>query len=436
VALTGTAATGVVLTVSTTPIVNKSFVTLNVAVGGTTTMNITVQNTNATAMTGAAFTDTYPAGLTGALTATAAPAGCTGTLTAAAGSLALTGGTIPATTTCTYSVVVTGATAGAKLNSTGPVTTTNAGTGTAATATLNVYTPPTVSKSFAPSTIPLSGIAAMTLTVTNPPGNPGAVSGISIRDVFPTTPGAMTLANTTVINTCAGSTETDSAGGGLNTGDAGVWVTGISLAAGASCAVTFNVKVSAVGGYTNTTDAITATTPVALSGATANAALTVTTGGIVVTKTVTTLCDPFDFNVLPKAIPGAYVRYEIRIENTIGAAVSATLTTIGDVLDPNLNFDADLRSGSAGACASSAPESALGRGFKLTCAGGTRACNAPVYFTSAADTDAVGISGSNITLTFGNGPAGTKALPTEAGYAAGELKPGESVTIRFNAIVK
>jgi len=42
-----------------------------------------------------------------------------------------------------------------------------------------------------------------------------------------------------------------------------------------------------------------------------------------------------------------------------------------------------------------------------------------------------------VTARFGNDPAvtGVKALPAEAGYTAGELKPGESVTIRFNAVV-
>ena len=48
----------------------------------------------------------------------------------------------------------------------------------------------------------------------------------------------------------------------------------------------------------------------------------------------------------------------------------------------------------------------------------------------------MGIVGSAITLTFGDAPTGAKALPTETGYTGGELKPGESVTIRFNTIVK
>ncbi len=46
------------------------------------------------------------------------------------------------------------------------------------------------------------------------------------------------------------------------------------------------------------------------------------------------------------------------------------------------------------------------------------------------------ISGQNVTITAGNTPAGNKVLPGEGSYAAGELKPNESITIRFNAIIQ
>lgn len=150
-----------------------------------------------------------------------------------------------------------------------------------------------------------------------------------------------------------------------------------------------------------------------------------------VTKTVTPICDPFNGNTNPKSIPGAYVRYEITIANAVGAG-SATLTTVQDTLSANLNFDSDLRTGSS-TCAT--PENAAGNGFKLSCTGGTRACTTPVFFTTAAADDAIGLSGSTLTAAFGDGP-GADALPTEAGYLPGEVKGGESITIRYNAIVK
>ena len=81
-------------------------------------MTITVQNTNTVALTGVAFTDIYPTAptpITNSATPGAAvsPVGCTSTLTAAnnGASFALSAGTVPASTTCTYTVQVLGANA-------------------------------------------------------------------------------------------------------------------------------------------------------------------------------------------------------------------------------------------------------------------------------------------------------------------------------------
>jgi hypothetical protein len=172
---------------------------------------------------------------------------------------------------------------------------------------------------------------------------------------------------------------------------------------------------------------------------------------ISVNKTVVVLCDPINFNGTggagffpPKNIPGAYVRYEITIANAVGAA-SATLTDITDALNANTAFDADLRTGSGAACAASAPASAAGSGFRLTCTGTTRASGAGTcanaagqFFTTANDGDAMFFAAGSVTARFGTGGGavtGAQALPAEAGYTAGELKGGESVTIRFNAII-
>ncbi len=157
---------------------------------------------------------------------------------------------------------------------------------------------------------------------------------------------------------------------------------------------------------------------------------------ISVTKTQTVVCDPFNFNVSPYHVPGAFVRYEITISNAGGAGASATLTTLSDALNTDTTFDPDLRTGSAVACATSAPANAVGNGFRLTCTGGTRACaTTPEFYTSASDTDAIDLNGATVDTEFGDTPTGNEALETEAGYAPGELKPGESVTIRFNAVI-
>jgi MSHA biogenesis protein MshQ len=119
--------------------VAKSFSPDSIVAGGASTLTITLTNMNAgLAVTGVAFTDTYPGGLVNA--ANAASPQCSGTVTGAAGSgsLNLTGGTVAAGSSCSISVSVTSSTAGTYNNTTGPVTSANAGTGTAAVATLTV----------------------------------------------------------------------------------------------------------------------------------------------------------------------------------------------------------------------------------------------------------------------------------------------------------
>lgn len=169
----------------------------------------------------------------------------------------------------------------------------------------------------------------------------------------------------------------------------------------------------------------------------------VAAASISVAKTVTPICDPFNGNTNPKNVPGAYVQYEITISNAAGAPASATLTDINDVLNANLSFDPDLRTGAGGVapnrCTSSPPANAAGRGFRVSCTGGTRACvGTPVFFTTANDGDATVFTAPNVIARFGNpggAVTGAQALPAEGTYAAGELRAGESVTIRFNAII-
>jgi hypothetical protein len=169
---------------------------------------------------------------------------------------------------------------------------------------------------------------------------------------------------------------------------------------------------------------------------------------ISVSKTATPICDPFNGATAPKSIPGAYVRYEITISNAVGAA-SATLTDITDALNANVAFDADQRTGAGGVapnrCTSSPPASAAGSGFRVVCTGTTRASGAGTcanaagqFFTTGTDGDAAQFAAGGVLVRFGTGGGavtGAQALPAEAGYAAGELKGGESVTIRFNAII-
>lgn len=263
------------LTVLAAPTISKAFVAGNIALNGTTTLNITVTNPNAgTALSGLNFTDTLPAGLTAVNGTTPV---CGGSLVVTgANLLTFTGGTLAASANCVIGVTVTGTTAGAKNNTTAAVGATGPVvlTGTVSnTATVNVYTPPTLTKAFG-GAIDTGNSATLTFTFANPAANPGTVSGIAVNDTFPTAPGAMTLFNGVVGGTCTATVLNQSAGAPV-AGNTGLQISGISLNAGASCTVIVNVTANTAGSYSNTTTAVTATTPVVLSGATANDTLSV-----------------------------------------------------------------------------------------------------------------------------------------------------------------
>ncbi len=153
-----------------------------------------------------------------------------------------------------------------------------------------------------------------------------------------------------------------------------------------------------------------------------------------VTKSVTTLCDPFNGITNPKNIPGAMVRWTITVSNT--GSASATLATISDVLNAATAHDANLVAPTDAASCSSAtgsPESAAGRGFQIEYSNAARALGGTSgYMTGAADADGATIAGQNVTINF------AAALPLDAGdsYAAGELKAGESATVTFNVTIQ
>jgi hypothetical protein len=157
---------------------------------------------------------------------------------------------------------------------------------------------------------------------------------------------------------------------------------------------------------------------------------------LTVAKTVTLICDPFNSTTDPKNIPGAIVRWTITVSNAAGAAASATLTQVSDALNANSTFDPDLVTGAGGAAGceglsggAGTAESADGSGFKLDVTGDTRPGSYPKFFTSANDGDGADLNGATVEIDYG------PAIPAEGTYTAGELKPGESVTVYFNVSI-
>ncbi|MBK7660968.1 MAG: DUF11 domain-containing protein [Betaproteobacteria bacterium] len=402
---------------------SKVFSPATIASGGTTTLTITLQNPNATtAITGIAFADTYPAGLAN----TAAPAlanTCGGTATAAASgtSLALTGGTLPASGSCTITVQVTSATPGSLINSSGAITAANAPANAGGlSGTLVVLARPTVAKSFGAATIAPGGSTTLAVTVTN--ANAVPLTGVDFTDTFPVAPGAMTLFDGGATNTCAG-TLADAGGGALGAGDAGIRLTGGTVPANGSCAITVNVTATTPGAYTNT---------IAAGG------LTSTNGGASTAPasgSLTVLSTPTDAKAFSPATVGIGQATTLTITLTNANATAVTGTAFTDAYPANLATSATPALGNS--CGGTA--SAAAGGNSLTLTGGTipanGSCAVTVSVTASASGSLLNSTGPIATVNAGNGAAATATLtvlaaPTVAkAFSPASVGQGQASTL-------
>ncbi len=258
-------ATGTVQTSVGSATISKAFLADPIARSGVSTLVLTVSNPTASAFTGVAFTDVFPT-VPGAMVVATPPnattSGCGSPSFAPAGaavSLSFSGGSIAAGANCIVRVDITAPTSGSYSNTASGVTTTETGASAGAvsnTATVLVMTPPTISKAFAAGPVIPNGPAATTITLSNPAANgANAITGASFTEVFPTTPGAMTLANTTISNGCGG-TLSDAGGAALAAGSTGLRLIGGTIPSGGSCQVQFNVKAPTAGTYNAATGAV------------------------------------------------------------------------------------------------------------------------------------------------------------------------------------
>jgi uncharacterized repeat protein (TIGR01451 family) len=253
------------------PAIAKAFAPSSIAVNGTSTLTFTITNTaqgNA-ALTGVAFTDTLPAGLV-----VATPNGLSGTcgagtVTAAAGggSIALSGGTLAAGGSCTISVNVTATSAGTKTNNTGPITSTESGQGGNASVDLIVTgqaTPPTITKSFNPTSIALNGTTTLSFALTNPNAS-ATLNNIGFSDTLPA--GLVVATPNGLTGTCGGGTIAATTGSGT------VSLSGATIAASGSCTLSVNVTGTTTGTKNNS---VQVSSTNGGNGNTANASVTVT----------------------------------------------------------------------------------------------------------------------------------------------------------------
>jgi hypothetical protein len=243
------------LTVVAPPAITKAFGALAVALNGSTSLTFNITNPNTTvALVGVGFSDPLPGGLVvstpNGLTNT-----CGGAATATAGSSSITlvGGTVAASASCTLTVNVTGTTPGAKNNTTTNVTSSNGGTGNTASASLAVLAPPTITKSFADAEVQLfSGSTAVSFTLSNPPANTLALTGVGFTDILPAGLLVQVPANG-LVGTCGGGTIT------AVPGSNSISLSGATLPVNGSCTFSVVVQGANIGVWVNTTFPVTST---------------------------------------------------------------------------------------------------------------------------------------------------------------------------------
>jgi YVTN family beta-propeller protein len=302
------------------PTITKAFGAASIPLNGSTSLTLTISNPNSTtALSGIAFSDSFPAGLI----VSASPAlnsSCGGTVSAAAGSgtVSLSGGTLAANASCTVLLNVTGTAAGAKNNSV-QVTSTEGGPGNTSNATVTVVAPPVIIKTFGATNIPLNGSTSLTFAIQN--NNAGTtLTGVMFSDTLPA--GLVVSTPNGLTGSCGGGTITGTPASGS------VSLTGASIAAGASCTFAVNVTGTTGGVKNNTTGNVISTN--GGPGGTASASITVLMPDVTITKT-------HAGNFMQGQTAGAM--YTISVSN-IGTAPTVGAVTVTDALPAGLTATA------------------------------------------------------------------------------------------------
>jgi hypothetical protein len=230
---------------------------------------------------------------------------------------------------------------------------------------------PTISKSFSPDPILFGSSSTLTITLSNP-NTTTALTAAAFTDLFPVTPGQMSVASPlSAATTCAGGTlsDNDAVDGDttLEAGDGSVRLSGGAIPANGSCTVTIDVTVAAAGVYTNTIGAGALGTSGGTNAAATNDTLTViATPSIAVVKSSAAYSDPLNGLINPKRIPGALITYSITVTNSGDGSPDVDSTIVLDAIPAGADLSvADFAGGGSGPVAfgDGTPTSALSYTF-------------------------------------------------------------------------
>lgn len=416
------------LTISAAPLVlaptlNKAFGAQAIPLNGTTSLTFNLANPNApdniadtTNFTNVTVIDNLPSGLV-----VANPSGfsttCNDSAIANPGStsIQLVAQTMPASSSCIFTVNVTGTTGGVKNNTTQQITAIHDDsggnpvliTGGTASATLTVVAPPTITTSFNPLYFNPGGTSLLTITLQNP-NSTTALTGVSISDILPP---ALVATGGAVTNTCGATVTAVS-----------ITLTGGSLAAGASCTVSVNVTASTAAVYTNTVNASST------NGGTSTAASA--------TVTVT----------IPPAVFKGFLAPTVPLNGSVAVSFDITNQSTNVVTLTGISFTDSLPSGlvvstpngltnSCGGAVTATPGSS-----SISLSGASLAIGAKCTIRVNVTGTTVGAKNNSVTVTSNEGGSSVTATATlvvvgppviSKSFGAGSIAAGTSTTLTF-----
>jgi uncharacterized protein (TIGR03437 family) len=236
------------LAIAAPPSISLAFSATTIPFGGSGNLTYSIINPalDTVQLTGVAFSNLLPPGLV-VSTPSGLSGSCGGGVIAAGNStISLSGASIAASGSCTFTVNVTAVTVGLKSTSVS-VTSNEGGPGNTAIASVAVVAPPILSKTFGASSVPLNGSTSLSFTVRNP--NP--ISGLTAVGFSDPLPGGLSVATPNGL--------TGSCGGGVVTATPGsntVAMSGATLGPGLTCSFSVNVTGTSAGDQNNITTAV------------------------------------------------------------------------------------------------------------------------------------------------------------------------------------
>ena len=418
----------------------KEFVDDPVPAGGEANLQFTVRNQDRlNSATNIAFTDDLDATLSG-LTAVGLPQPTCGGTLSGTGTIALTGGNLAPSGSCTFTVtlqVPAGATAGSYPNVTNNVTATVDGSpvvGTAGIDTLFVAPVPLLTKTFLDDPIASGDEVALEFNITNSSATSSATSLAFTDELTTFLPFPISATFAPEAPCGAGSTFSLIS---LGTERQGLYLTGGNLSPSASCTFTTTLTIPAglgSGSYLNTTNSITGM----VDGNSVEGRPATDTLEIVAAPT---LIKEFTDDPI---LPGEVVTLEFTIEHGAEEPGDATNITFTDDLDAVLTGLASISATQNDICGIGSQISGTGT---LTFTGGSLAPGESCTFSVQLQVPSGSLLPSDLTNVTSNVTANVlgldvTGLPAEAALIIGGITftksfiddptiPGDTVTLRF-----